>query len=268
MTKLKLTNNVILLMVEFPPKKITISLLFACSGHSLQQKLEGVVKSSKSFRGCADFFIWFQNSLKIISEWHVIGILLKFPSSNAFFKEMPSLEYFPKGGHQNKQFHRRHINLCFMRAGAGEVLVYSFHSVNLFNWFHFEPDVRVSMKSPHSSGWLLGSFNANTKERYFVTISICPFQVYIEGRNRQNVRKYRAVCLSRVYCAWNCWGGGLFERGGLTRELRTLIEGAGRPTWEVPSLWKLDMRRRHCGCAKYSETQNRQKWNYCSFATC
>ena len=98
---------------------------------------------------------------------------------------------------------------------------------------------------PIAVGGFEGSFNANTKERYFVTISICPFQVYIEGRNRQNVRKYRAVCLSRVYCAWNCWGGGLFERGGLTRELRTLIEGAGTPRgrspvkarYEAPSLW-------------------------------
>ena len=160
---------------------------------------------------------------------------------------MPSLKYFPKGGHQNKQFHRRHINLCFMRAGAGEVLVYSFHSVNLFNWFHFEPDVRVSMKSPHSSGWLWGSFNANTKERYFVTISICPFQVYIEGRNRQNVRKYRAVCLSRVYCAWNCWSGGLIWARGLNARASHSYRGVwqthprGRSPvkarFEAPSLW-------------------------------
>ena len=44
-----------------------------------------------------------------------------------------------------------------------------------------------------------------------------------------------ARCVYRVCIVHEIVGvGGLFERGGLTRELRTLIEGAGRPTWEVP----------------------------------
>ena len=182
---------------------------------------------------------------------------------------MPSLKYFPKGGHQNKQFHRRHINLCFMRAGAGEVLVYSFHSVNLFNWFHFAPDVRVSMKSPHSSGWLWGGASMRTQKSAILwQFQFVHFKCTSKGAI---VRMYVFIarCVYRVCIVHEIVGvGGLFERGGLTRELRTLIEGAGTPTWEVPPLWKLDMRRRPCGCAKYSETQNRQKWNYCSFATC
>ena len=120
---------------------------------------------------------------------------------------------------------------------------------------------------PIAVGGFEGSFNANTKERYFVTISICPFQVYIEGRNRRHVRKYRAVCLSHVHCAWNCWGGGLIW----ARRLNARASHSYRGVWQTHvggPLWKLDMRRRHCGCAKYSEIQNRQKCNYFSFATC
>ena len=156
-----------------------------------------------------------------------------------------------------------------MRAGAGEVLVYSFHSVNLFNWFHFEPDVRVSMKSPHSSGWLWGELQCEHKRAPFCdnfSLMLSISSVHRRAQSLACMIILRGVFIACVLCM-KLLGWGLIW----ARRLRARASHSYRGVWQTHvggPLWKLDMRRRHCGCAKYSEIQNRQKWNYCSFATC
>ena len=92
-----------------------------------------------------------------------------------------------------------------------------------------------------------GSLNVITKEDFVTPFNFNTFSPYNKVDNWRwymRVNLYR--CLSRVYCAWNCWGWGLFEWGGLARELRTLMEGPAPR--HVGGLWKLDMKPL---CAKY-----------------
>ena len=102
----------------------------------------------------------------------------------------------------------------------------------------------LSLKSLYSGR---GSLNVITKEDFVTPFNFNTFSPYNKVDNWRwymRVNLYR--CLSRVYCAWNCWGWGLFEWGGLARELRTLMEGPAPR--HVGGLWKLDMKPL---CAKY-----------------
>ena len=136
-----------------------------------------------------------------------------------------------------------------MRGGA--VLIYSFHCVNLFNWFHFG-QMWLSVKSLHSSGW--GSLNVNTKDHHFVTPSwisvhsVHTIKFTIGGGTTCGLELVsRVQPVYRVCIVHEIVGvGGLFEWGGLARELRTLMEGPAPR--HVGGLWKLDMKPL---CAKY-----------------
>ena len=126
---------------------------------------------------------------------------------------------------QEREISQKTLQFGFYERGGGAHIFFPLcESVQLISLWG---QMWLSVKSLYSGR---GSLNVITKEDFVTPFNFNTFSPYNKVDNWRwymRVNLYR--CLSRVYCAWNCWGGGLFERGGLTRELRTLIEGLEDP---------------------------------------
>ena len=146
-----------------------------------------------------------------------------------------------------------------MRGGA--VLIYSFHCVNLFNWFHFG-QMWLSVKSLHSSGWGSKELKCEHKRSPFCDseLNFSTFSSYDKVHNWRwcNMRALAclrsAKCLSRVHCAWNCWGWGLIWVRGLSARASHSYGGAGASPrhprgWAVKARYEKPLR-----CAKFTNT--------------
>ena len=132
------------------------------------------------------------------------------------------------------------------------MLIYSFHCVNLFNWFHFERDVTQHEIAPQQ--WA-GELKCEHKRSPFcdwISVhSVRTIKFTIVGGTTcgleliSGVQRVYRVCIVHEIVGV----GGLFEWGGLARELRTLMEVLALVL--APRGWAVKARYEKPLCAKY-----------------
>ena len=181
---------------------------------------------------------------KLVNLCHII-----FPLSLSVFlrQDIWKISFFLQACTRKKDF-TEDTSICVLWGGEGGGAHIFFPVCESVQLISLWGQMWVSVKSLHSSG--RGSLNLNTKDHHFVWltefqyIQTIPWSSHLESV--QLVQS--AKCLSRVHCAWNCWGWGLIWVRGLSARASHSYGGASSASPCHPHGWAVKARyeRRHC----------------------